>query len=118
MHGVTHRHADLRDVRLHYVSAGEGFPAVMLHGWPRSWYERRRMIPGLAAKYRVIAPDLCGPGDRSWGRRMEVVESLRRMATDARGGVIENRVHRVPEEQPAGLPGQLLRFFAGAGGDG
>jgi pimeloyl-ACP methyl ester carboxylesterase len=28
-------HADLGDVRLHYVAAGAGFPVVLLHGWPR-----------------------------------------------------------------------------------
>jgi pimeloyl-ACP methyl ester carboxylesterase len=280
MNEVTHHHADLGDVRLHYVTAGQGFPIVLLHGWPQSWYEWRHVIPGLAAKYHVIAPDLRGLGDssrpltgyakktvgndvwrllqrlnidefflvghdwggptayaiaaahstnvrklaildvaipgdgspnisqggrrwhhafhqtpdlpealvsgrediyfgwfyrnyghrpdvipdadiaeylrtyrepgalragfgyyraipqdiadnqatnakfklpmpvlalggnRAWGRRMEVVESLRRMATDVRGGVIENCGHWMPEEQPAALLEQLLAFFA------
>ena len=65
MTGITHHHADLGDVRLHYVTAGEGFPVVLLHGWPQSWYEWRHVLPGLAAKYRVIAPDLRGLGDSS-----------------------------------------------------
>lgn len=280
MDEMTHHYADLGDVRLHYVIAGQGFPVVLLHGWPQSWYEWRHVIPGLAAKYRVIAPDLRGlgdssrpltgydkktvgndvwrllqrlgvtecflvghdwggptayaiaaahpeavrklaildvtipgdgspnisqggrrwhhafhqtpdlpealvigrediyfgwfyrnyghrpdaipdadiaeylriyrqpgalragfayyraipqdiadnqalsasgklpmpvlalGGDSSWGRRMEVVESLRRMATDVRGGVIENCGHWMPEEQPAALLQQLLAFFA------
>jgi pimeloyl-ACP methyl ester carboxylesterase len=280
MDEVTHHRADLGDVQLHYVTMGQGFPVVLLHGWPQSWYEWRHIMPGLAAKYRVIAPDLRGlgdssrpltgyakktvgndvwrllqrlniaelflvghdwggptayaiaaahpsavrklaildvtipgdgspnisqggrrwhhafhqtlelpealvtgrediylgwfyrnyghrpdaiadadiaeylrayhqpgalragfgyyraipqdiadnqavstsfklpmpvlalGGDRAWGRRMEVVESLRRMATDVRGGVIENCGHWMPEEQPAALLGQLLAFFA------
>jgi len=29
---VEHHHADLGDVRLHYVTAGSGFPVVLLHG--------------------------------------------------------------------------------------
>ena len=62
---VTHHHADLGDVRLHYVTAGAGFPLVLLHGWPQSWYEWRHIIPTLAARYRVIAPDLRGLGDSS-----------------------------------------------------
>ncbi|HEX2939972.1 MAG TPA: alpha/beta fold hydrolase, partial [Rhodopila sp.] len=63
--GVTHHHADLGDVRLHYVTAGQGFPVVLLHGWPQSWYEWRHLIPELAKSYRVIAPDLRGLGDSS-----------------------------------------------------
>ena len=62
---VSHHHADLGDVRLHYVTAGAGFPVVLLHGWPQSWYEWRHVIPGLAEKYRVVAPDLRGLGDSS-----------------------------------------------------
>ena len=62
---VEHGYADLGDVRLHYVTAGSGFPVVLLHGWPQSWYEWRGIIPGLAERYRVIAPDLRGLGDSS-----------------------------------------------------
>ncbi len=65
MTGVEHRHADLGDVRLHYVTAGAGFPVVLLHGWPQSWYEWRHIIPDLAERFRVIAPDLRGLGDSS-----------------------------------------------------
>ena len=63
MTGITHHHADLGDVNLHYVTAGAGFPVVLLHGWPQTWYEWRHIIPGLAEKYRIIAPDLRGLGD-------------------------------------------------------
>ncbi len=62
---ISHHHADLGDVRLHYVTAGDGFPVVLLHGWPQTWYEWRHIIPGLTRKYRVIAPDLRGLGDSS-----------------------------------------------------
>ena len=62
----THHHADLGDVRIHYVTAGSGFPVVLLHGWPQSWYEWRGIIPALTeAGYSVIAPDLRGLGDSS-----------------------------------------------------
>jgi len=61
----AHHYADLGDVRLHYVTAGAGFPVVLLHGWPQSWYEWRHIIPGLAERHRVIAPDLRGLGDSS-----------------------------------------------------
>ncbi len=62
---LSHHYADLGDVQLHYVTAGAGFPVVLLHGWPQSWYEWRHILPELATKYRVIAPDLRGLGDSS-----------------------------------------------------
>jgi pimeloyl-ACP methyl ester carboxylesterase len=61
----AHHHADLGDVRLHYVTAGQGFPVVLLHGWPQSWYEWRHVMKDLARDYQVIAPDLRGLGDSS-----------------------------------------------------
>ena len=58
-------YARLRDVTLHYVSAGAGEPVVLLHGWPQTWYMWRKIIPTLAENYRVIAPDLRGLGQSS-----------------------------------------------------
>ena len=62
---LTHHYADLGNVVLHYVMAGEGEPVVLLHGWPQTWYEWRKVIPELAKSYRVIAPDMRGAGDSS-----------------------------------------------------
>ncbi|MBB5391505.1 MULTISPECIES: alpha/beta fold hydrolase [unclassified Herbaspirillum] len=62
---VTHHFADLDDVSLHYLTAGSGFPVVLLHGIPQTSYEWRYVIPHLAKDYRVIAPDLRGLGDSS-----------------------------------------------------
>ena len=62
---TTHHHADLGDVILHYITAGDGFPVVLLHGIPQTSYEWRYVIPQLANKYKVIAPDLRGLGDSS-----------------------------------------------------
>ncbi len=49
--------------RLHYVEAGEGEPVVLLHGFPQTCYAWRKVMPGLAERFRVIAPDLRGCGD-------------------------------------------------------
>jgi epoxide hydrolase 4 len=54
-------YAELAEVRLHYVEAGEGPLVVLLHGFPEFWYSWRRQIPALArAGFRVVAPDMRG----------------------------------------------------------
>jgi pimeloyl-ACP methyl ester carboxylesterase len=58
-----HDYAKLSEVTLHYVTAGAGDPVVLLHGWPQTWFMWRKIIPGLAERYRVLAPDLRGLGD-------------------------------------------------------
>ncbi|MBS3685137.1 alpha/beta fold hydrolase [Klebsiella quasipneumoniae] len=60
---LTHHTAVVNDVRLHYVTAGSGDPLVLLHGWPQSWREWQHLIPSLAARFTVIAPDMRGFGD-------------------------------------------------------
>jgi pimeloyl-ACP methyl ester carboxylesterase len=62
MSTIEHRTALANGVRLHYLAAGEGPPLVLLHGWPVSAEMWRRVIPALAAKRTVIAPDLRGSG--------------------------------------------------------
>lgn len=61
----AHHTMALDGVVLHYVTAGSGDPLVLLHGWPQTWYEWRRIIPQLAERYTVIAPDMRGLGDSS-----------------------------------------------------
>jgi len=54
-------YAEVGDVRLHYVEAGDGPLIVLLHGFPEFWYGWRRQIAPLAAAgLRVVAPDLRG----------------------------------------------------------
>ena len=62
---ITHHYFDTGDVVLHYARAGTGDPVVLLHGWPQSWYCWRKIMPALAQRYTVIAPDLRGLGDSS-----------------------------------------------------
>ena len=67
-----HHYTDVGEVRLHHVSlaandpAGrERAPAVLLHGWPETWFEWRHVMPTLARERWAIAPDLRGLGDSS-----------------------------------------------------
>jgi hypothetical protein len=54
-------YAEIGDVRLHYVEAGEGPLIVLLHGFPEFWYGWRQQIKPLAAAgFRVVAPDMRG----------------------------------------------------------
>ena len=79
--GLAHRHADLGDVRLHYVEAGEGPLVLLLHGFPQFWYEWRHQIPALVqAGFRVVVPDMRGYNlsDKPPGVRAYRVELLAR----------------------------------------
>jgi pimeloyl-ACP methyl ester carboxylesterase len=54
-------YADVGDVTLHYVEAGEGPLVVLLHGFPAFWYSWREQIaPLVKAGFHVVAPDLRG----------------------------------------------------------
>jgi pimeloyl-ACP methyl ester carboxylesterase len=58
----TSGHAEVNGVRLHFVAGGQGEPLVLLPGWPETWWEYRKVMPALAARYRVIAVDIRGMG--------------------------------------------------------
>lgn len=65
MTGFAHHYAAVGEVMLHYVTLGSGPPLVLLHGWPQTWYEWRHVMPALAKRFTVIAPDMRGLGDSS-----------------------------------------------------
>ncbi|MFJ2261523.1 alpha/beta fold hydrolase [Streptomyces sp. NPDC087844] len=63
-----HDYAHVNGVRLHYVIGGpdpknSAGLVVLLHGWPQTWHEWRKIMPALAEKYTVVAPDIRGTGD-------------------------------------------------------
>ncbi len=60
---VAHHTMEINGIRMHYVTAGLGEPVVLLHGFPETWYAWRKIIPALATRHMVIAPDLRGCGD-------------------------------------------------------
>lgn len=59
----THHVAVVNGFRMHYLIAGGGYPLVFLHGWPQSCYEWRKIIPSIAERFTVVAPDLRGLGN-------------------------------------------------------
>jgi haloalkane dehalogenase len=56
------RYVTLGGMRMHYVDEGAGEVILCLHGEPSWSFLYRKMIPILAARHRVIAPDLIGFG--------------------------------------------------------
>ncbi len=61
---TTYHHANVRGQRLFYREAGsKDWPTiVLLHGFPSSSHMFRDLIPQLADKFHVIAPDYVGFG--------------------------------------------------------
>ena len=61
---VHHRYATIDGRRLFYREAGpaDGPALVLLHGFPASSFMFRELIPVLAGRYHVIAPDHLGFG--------------------------------------------------------
>ncbi|TFV61553.1 alpha/beta hydrolase [Mycobacterium sp. PS03-16] len=64
MPAVHHRYATIDGHRLFYREAGDpdAPTVVLLHGYPTSSYMFRRLVPALADRYHVIAPDHLGFG--------------------------------------------------------
>lgn len=48
------------EVKIHYVTAGQGPLVVMIHGFPDFWYTWRAQMPELAKHYQVVAIDQRG----------------------------------------------------------
>jgi haloalkane dehalogenase len=53
---------EIGDARVHYLDEGKGEVVLCLHGEPSWCYLYRKMVPVLAEKCRVIAPDFIGFG--------------------------------------------------------
>jgi pimeloyl-ACP methyl ester carboxylesterase len=83
-----HRTADVKGIKIFYREAGptDAPVVVLLHGFPSSSHMFRNLIPALADRYRVIAPDYPGFGqsampDRNdfaygFGKFAELIDGL------------------------------------------
>jgi len=61
-HAVTHGRARVNGIRMHYVTAGQGEPLLLLHGTPKTNFYWHKLIPLLTPYFTVVAPDLRGFG--------------------------------------------------------
>jgi pimeloyl-ACP methyl ester carboxylesterase len=57
------RTAEIGGAKLHYLTAGQGTPLILLHGYAETSLMWKPIIPALAQRFTVIAPDLPGIGD-------------------------------------------------------
>ncbi len=60
---ISSRSANIAGVQLHYLTAGDGPAVVLLHGYAETSLMWKPIIPTLAERFTVIAPDLPGIGD-------------------------------------------------------
>ena len=62
---IVSRKATIENVKAHYLTAGQGPTLILLHGYTQTSRMWRPIIPLLAEKFTVIAPDL--PGSSTGG---------------------------------------------------
>ena len=61
---IASKTADIHGLKMHYLTAGHGSTTVLLlHGYAETSHMWRPIMPRLAEKFTVIAPDLPGIGD-------------------------------------------------------
>jgi pimeloyl-ACP methyl ester carboxylesterase len=60
---ISSQSSEVNGVKLHYLKAGHGPAVILLHGYTQTSRMWRPIMPLLAEKFTVIAPDLPGIGD-------------------------------------------------------
>ena len=55
--------ANVNGLKMHYLSCGRGPALILLHGYTQTSRMWKSIMPLLAAKFTVVAPDLPGIGD-------------------------------------------------------
>ena len=63
--GFARRRVRASGATINLVSAGDGPPVLLLHGYPETHAMWHRVAPGLARDYTVVCADLRGYGDSS-----------------------------------------------------
>ena len=87
---INARDAKIGNIQLHYLTAGNA-PAtvILLHGFAETSRMWRPIVPLLAQKFTVIAPDLPGIGDSSIPDKVDMLDAARKIHELARSLNIE-----------------------------
>ena len=83
---IASRTAEIDGVKLHYLTAGHGPALILLHGYAENSLMWRPIMPLLAERFTVIAPDLPGIGDSAIP-----ADGLDMKTADARAGTLTGR---------------------------
>jgi pimeloyl-ACP methyl ester carboxylesterase len=60
---IASRTVEIDGVKLHYLTAGHGPALILLHGYAETSLMWTPIVPALAERFTVVAPDLPGIGD-------------------------------------------------------
>ena len=60
---IESKFATVEGMKIHYLTAGHGPAVILLHGYTQTSRMWRPLIPKLADKFTVVAPDLPGIGE-------------------------------------------------------
>ena len=78
--GIVSRKATVDNLEIHYLTAGQGPAVILLHGYAETSRMWRPIIPLLAKKFTVIAPDLPGIGDSAIpSDKIDMITSAKRI---------------------------------------
>jgi pimeloyl-ACP methyl ester carboxylesterase len=81
-----HKYADVNNVRLHYVTVGQGKLIMFLHGFPEFWYEWKNQLTEFGRDCQAVAPDMRGynlsskPAAIAEYRTRYLIEDIRALA--------------------------------------
>ncbi|WP_292009912.1 alpha/beta hydrolase [Chryseobacterium sp.] len=78
----------INGVKMHYVKGGSGPLVFILHGFGSTWSEWSQVMPELAKKYTVVAPDLPGLGESGVAKSfqaLDVADILYKLALENSG---------------------------------
>ena len=60
---INSRFAEVKGVKLHYLTLGKGPALILMHGYAETSLMWKPIMPALAERFTVIAPDLPGIGE-------------------------------------------------------
>lgn len=72
------------ETTINLVQGGEGFPVLLLHGYPQTHVCWHKVAPQLAEKFTIVCPDLrgCGDSEKPLSDAEHLAYSKRTMAND------------------------------------
>lgn len=83
---LQHKYAEVNNIRLHYVTTGQGKLIMFAHGFPEFWYAWKKQLVEFGQDYQAVALDMRGynlsskPAGVAAYQMRRLVEDLRALA--------------------------------------